>query len=260
MGQFFRYKLKILSYGIWENFSLNEELKPKFLSSCFVNLVPCHKWGDKFWHIVAWYQTHMKSHAMQRFDCFSEGNSISIYPNLKLISFCSYRVYWHRLPKIIAIPLDEKSFSPVHYHFHVDVRRTLCMRGACVCACVLHSAITVNCRHIHMIQQVMRHPCSSLYPYRWDSLSNNKYASLLDNMESKVPIVSLAKEAMMRKFIHVKPIRCVQFYGQVSMLQKVLKSDFKLYSTSNRYKKRTQDRETNTVSDFKSWNWTHLFE
>ena len=38
--KYLRFKLKILWYGIRVNFSLKEELKPKFLLSCFVKLAP----------------------------------------------------------------------------------------------------------------------------------------------------------------------------------------------------------------------------
>ena len=138
-----RYKLRILWYGIRVDFSLKEELKPNFLLSCFVKLAPSHKWGDKFWHTLAWYQTHMQSHAMQRLACFSDGNSVSIYPNLKLISFRSYHAYMHQLPKFISIPWDEN-----------------------MCLCVTQRRHCKLSPHFYMIQQVMRHPlflCVSLH-------------------------------------------------------------------------------------------------
>ena len=40
--KYLRFKLKILWYGIRINFSLKEELKPKFLHSCFVKLSHGH--------------------------------------------------------------------------------------------------------------------------------------------------------------------------------------------------------------------------
>ena len=62
---------------------------------------------------------------------------------------------------------------------------------------------------------------------------------------NRLPIVSLKKEVMMRKFIqyHVKPIRCVQFYGQVSMHLKALKSAFKLYAVDIKTNSRSRNNK-----------------
>ena len=38
--KYLRFKLKIFLYGLRVNFSLMNELKPMFLLSCFVKLVP----------------------------------------------------------------------------------------------------------------------------------------------------------------------------------------------------------------------------
>ena len=57
----------------------------------------------------------------------------------------------------------------------------------------------------------------------------------------------------------VKPIRCVQFYGQVSMLLKVLNQLSRFIMLLVDIKTNSRPRNKN-VSDFKSRNLAHMFE